>query len=137
MTTERIRELSSYLGEQLRDELHELGKDATVAGGGLRHGEAEWQIRYFWHGLARFLFFSIHEVGQHLLSIEARAAATDEEGRWAYVPVGSTTLPEEIVSDNMRPLIRSLLGQGRAIVNLLNVDDLHPLVLNYFDSRRK
>lgn len=132
MNLERLQELSGAIGRELREALGELDKDADVVGGGLRHGEVEWQIRYSWNGLERFLFMSLDEPSNHLLHLAVRGGATDAAGRWAYVPVGSTTLPDGIVREHLGEVIRGMLQQGRTILNSLGEEDLRPLVNNYF-----
>jgi hypothetical protein len=132
MSLERLRELSEALGMALRRALADVDKDADIMGGGLRHGEVEWQVRYQWEGLERFLFFSLDEPSPHLVHLAVRAGATDARGRWAYVPVASTTLPKEIAQEQLSEVASSMLGHGRTIINSLGRDDLRPLVHNYF-----
>jgi hypothetical protein len=136
MNLERLRELSGAIGDELRNALDELEKDADVVGGGLRHGEVEWQVRYRWKGLERFFFMSLDEPSNHLLHLAARAGATDTAGRWAYVPVGSTTLPDEIIREELGTVVRGMLQQGHTILNSLGEEDLRPLIHNYFPQEQ-
>ncbi len=134
MNTENLQSISGSVGVELRSALDEVGKDANVVGGGLRHGEVEWQVHYHWSGLERFLFFSVDAPSEHVLTFTVRAATTDARGRWAYLPVASTTLPEEIVKDQLGVVVRGMLEHGRMLVNALESRDLAPMVHEYFSS---
>ena len=60
------------------------------------------------------------------------AGATDSAGRWAYVPVASTTLPEEDAEDQLGAVVREMLERGRNILNAFGKEDLRPLVDSSF-----
>ena len=132
MNLDRLREVSGFLGDALRQALIELEKNGEVVGGGFRHGEVEWQVRYEWNGLDRILFLSLGEASPSLLHLEIRAGATDSAGRWAYVPVASTTLPEEDAEDQLGAVVREMLERGRNILNAFGKEDLRPLVDSSF-----
>ncbi len=132
MNSNALQDISALVGAELQEALNESAKDANLVGGGLRHGEVEWQIHYQWSGLDRFLFFSVDIPSEHLVTIAVRGAATDAEGHWAYLPVASTTLPEEIVKEQIGPVARGMFEHGRMLVNSVGRGNLAPLVHEYF-----
>lgn len=136
MNAELLQALSAAFGNELGKTLDDSDKDAQLAGGGLRHGEVEWQIRYEWNGLERFLFFSIDNPVDRLVSIAVRGAATDAFGRWAYVPIASTTVPEELVKEQLPSVVRGMVEHGRILVNAIEHERLAPLVHEYFADGR-
>lgn len=132
MTLEHLQELSSRFGDELRRAFSELEKEVYIAGGGLRHGDVEWQVRYHYgDGLERFIFFTIDQPADRFIHLLTRAAASDEEGRWAYLPVGSVTIPEEIVKQQLDRIVRSFVEQGRTLANMLRREDVRPLVNDF------
>lgn len=134
MNVERLRDVSSAFGQALRNALREMDKEAQVVGGGFRHGEIEWQVYYRLKDLDRFLFFSLDEPSERLLHFAARAGATDSRGRWAYVPIGSTTVPADVARNELGRIASGMLDQGRIILNSLGEEDLRPTVPDYFAS---
>ena len=120
MSLEDVREISDLFGEALVQSLEKLAKDAQVRGGGLRHGDVEWQVSYSYGGLHRVLTFSLHKPTPSLITISAQAFATDEKGRWAAAPAASTSLPDAIAHEQLMPLVSSLLDQARFVANDLD-----------------
>lgn len=49
-----------------------------------------------------------------------------ERGRrgWAYVPIGRTTLPEQLAPAKLTEVVPTMLEQGRELVNTLRREDL-------------
>jgi hypothetical protein len=135
MSIDHLRELSGVFGAALRQAVDDLAKDAEVRGGGLRHGDVEWQVTYFYDGLRRLLTFGISESTGALVTVSAQAAATDEKGRWASALAGSTSLPQAFLEDQVEELVRQLVDQTRFIANSLGENDLRSLLVGGLSAR--
>jgi hypothetical protein len=99
MRLEELEHLSSDFGKALHTALEARAKEAIIEGGGLRHGDIEWKVRYDALRLRRYLFFTLHADTSPRILVSVRAGATDGSGNWAYVPVGSSVLPAELAPD--------------------------------------
>jgi hypothetical protein len=128
-----LRELSESFGDVLRHSLDDLQKVAEIRGGGLRHGEIEWQVSYVSDGLRRLLLFDLGELPGRLVTVSARAAATDESGHWASAVAGSTSLPHAVLVDQLAVLVPQLLNQTRFVANTLQREHLRPMLLSTMD----
>jgi hypothetical protein len=126
MRLEELERLSPAFGEALHRVLEARNKEAIVEGGGLRHGDLEWKVRYQAGLLRRYLFFTLHADSTPRLVVSIRAAATDGSGNWAYVPVGSSVVPEDLGSDENLPTFASWVDNALAIANSIGDDELHP-----------
>ena len=134
MTVEDLRDLSDAFGAVLRQRLGELEKEADVRGGGLRHGEVEWQFSYLYEGMRRFLMFGIGEASHVLVSISAGAAASDDKGRWASAPAASTSLPKEFLRDQLDVIVPQLLDQARYVANSLGESDMRSMLISTMEA---
>jgi hypothetical protein len=129
-----LRPLSDAFGKELRASLDDLAKQAEVHGGGLRHGEVEWQVSYGHDGLRRLLMFGLNESAGTLVTLTARAAATDDAGHWASAVAGSTSLPVPLMLDQLKVLVRQFVEQTRFVANSLGERDMRPLILAEFNA---
>lgn len=120
-----LEELSSLFAKQLQASLDEIKKDARVEGGGLRHGVPEWRVSYVHDHLLRFLIFTLETEAPDSVRLRSYAAATDQEGGWAYRDVGSGVFPVSVVHELMlKDLVAGVLQQARVFANLIKEDEL-------------
>lgn len=129
MSLDDLRSLSESFGEVLQVRLAELEKRAEIHGGGLRHGEVEWQVSYEYRDLRRILVFNLGELAGDLVTVSGRAVATDGHGQWATAPAASTSIPYPIIEDQLVALVPDLLDHTRFIANGLDRSHLRPMVL--------
>jgi hypothetical protein len=134
MSVDELRDLSEQFGQSLRASLDELGKEAEIHGGGLRHGDVEWHVTYHHDELRRLLMFHLSEATRALVTLSAQVAVTDGHGRWASAVAGSTSLPSSVLVDQLKVLVPQIMNQARFVANALGPDDMRPMVMSAFEQ---